>query len=298
MKINVQKRNGSIVDYDERKIVTAINKAMTNGSGIYKPDISFRIAKEITSVAEVVGSLSIKQIEDMVYSKLIEYGEPETAKAYEGYRAVQEYKRQKNTTDDSIMSLVNQTNVDVMGENSNKDAKLNSTQRDLIAGEVSRDMVQRKLFPSHLVQAHKEGKIYIHDTDYLLQPMTNCCIIDLESMLRDGTVINKKQITSPKSFQVASTVTTQIILQVTNGQFGGASINGIDRILAPYARKSYNKYFEKHLSRLNQLVKPYSSENITIAEKYAEEDLKKEIRDGIQTMQYQINTFSGSNGRV
>lgn len=162
MKINVQKRNGSIVDYDERKIVTAINKAMTNGSGIYKPDISFRIAKEITSVAEVVGSLSIKQIEDMVYSKLIEYGEPETAKAYEGYRAVQEYKRRKNTTDDSIMGLINQTNVDVMGENSNKNPTIASTQRDLIAGEVSKDIAKRKLIPSHLVQAHENGSIHIH----------------------------------------------------------------------------------------------------------------------------------------
>ena len=293
--LKVIKRDGREVDFDASKIVNAIDKAMKFGSGIYKPEISMQIADEIELIIREVRTLSIFQIEDMVYHKLIEHGEVETAKAYEGYRAIQEYKRKNNTTDDSVVGLLEFENHEVMRENSNKNAVLNSTQRDLIAGEVSKDLVKRKLFPSHLIQAHQEGKIHIHDQDYLIQPMHNCTIINLEDMLKNGTVINDKMIKSPKSFQVACTVTTQIIAQVTSSQFGGASINGIDRILAPYVKKSYDKYYEKHLERLEGLGLEAGLEEVAAG--YAWEDTKKEIKDGVQTMQYQINTISGSNGQ-
>lgn len=295
---NIEKRDGTLAPYDEEKIVVAIEKAMKYGSGIYKLDIAKEVAKEITAVGETIGSLTIRQVEDMVYSKLVSKGEGETAKAYEGYRAVQEYKRKNNTTDESIMGLINMTNTDVMNENSNKNATLNSTQRDLIAGEVSKDLVRRKLFPAHLIQAHDQGHMWIHDRDYLAQPMHNCEIINLEDMLKNGTVMNEKKISTPKSFQVASTITTQIIQAVTSMSYGGASINGIDRILAPYARKSYDKAYKKHIKRLSEdMVAPRAMVE-DMASKYADEDMKKEIRDGVQTIQYQINTMNGSNGRA
>lgn len=293
--LKVVKRDGRQVEFQSDKIVSAIEKAMKFGSGIFKPEVSVEIADEIEAVINEIGNLTIFQIEDMVYHKLIVHGEVQTAKAYEGYRAIQEYKRENNTTDDSIEGLLEFKNHDVMNENSNKNAVLNSTQRDLIAGEVSKDLVKRRLFPSHLIQAHQEGKIHIHDQDYLIQPMHNCTIINLEDMLRNGTVINDKMIKTPNSFQVACTITTQIIAQVTSSQFGGASINGIDRILAPYARKSFDKYYEKHYERLQELNMGDSIEEL--AEKYSWEDTKKEIKDGVQTMQYQINTISGSNGQ-
>ena len=292
--MKVAKRDNRQVDFDKSKIVNAIEKAMKFGSGIYRGDVSNQIADEIEAIIEETKSLNIFQIEDMVYHKLIEYGEAETARAYEGYRAIQEYKRKNNTIDDSIVGLLEFSNDEVMRENSNKNAVLNSTQRDLIAGEVSKDLVKRKLFPSHLIQAHEEGKIHIHDQDYLIQPMHNCTVINLEDMLKNGTVINDKMIRTPNSFQVACTITTQIIAQVTSAQFGGASINGIDRILAPYARKSYEKYYKKHLERIQDGHLPHPEK---LAEKYADEDMRKEIKDGVQTMQYQINTISGSNGQ-
>ena len=294
--IKTIKRDGRETKFEKEKIVSAIEKAMKYGSGNYEREVSLKIAREIEGVCEVTKVLNISQIEDMVYHKLIENGHINTAKSYEGYRAVQEHKRENNTTDGSIIELINFENEDLMRENSNKDAVLSSTQRDLIAGEVSKDLYTRKMLPAHLAQAHEEGLIHIHDRDYLLQNMHNCTVVDLEDMLKNGTVINGKQISSPKSFQVASTVTTQIIAQVTSSQYGGASINGIDRILAPYARKSYDKYYNVHKERLEDFNLKNSAIEAT-ARKYAWEDTKKEIKDGVQTMQYQINTLNSTNGQ-
>lgn len=269
---------------------------MRYGSGNYEEDVAFKIALEIEQICEVTKILNISQIEDMVYHKLIENNHVDTAKAYEGYRAVQEHKRENNTTDGSIIELINFKNEDLMRENSNKDAVLSSTQRDLIAGEVSKDLYTRKMLPTHLAQAHDEGLIHIHDRDYLLQNMHNCTIVNLEDMLKNGTVINGKQISRPKSFQVACTVTTQIIAQVSSSQYGGASINGIDRVLAPYVRESYNKYYRVHEKRFNDLkLDEYKVEDMS--KKYAWEDVKKEVKDGVQTMQYQINTLNSTNGQ-
>ena len=145
----------------------------------------------------------------------------ETAKAYEGYRAVQEFKRNNNTTDESILSLVSRKNEDVMDENSNKNGAINATQRDLIAGEVSKDIARRKLIPAYIVQAHDEAVLHWHDMDYEISPMHNCCLVNLEDMFTNGTVINEKLVETPKSFTTACTVATQIIAQVSSNQYGG-----------------------------------------------------------------------------
>ena len=213
MNIKVIKRNGNEVLFDKMRIVRAIEKAMKYGSGIYSYSTAMDVANEIYDecVDDAVTTISIFTIEDKVFNKLIAHGQNTTAQAYEAYKAVRKFQRENNTTDENIMTLVDRTNEAVITENSNKDAILNSTQRDLLAGEISKDIAMRKIIPAHLVQAHKNGSIHIHDMDYILQPMTNCCLINIGDMFENGTVINKKQIQKPKSFQVACTVLTQII---------------------------------------------------------------------------------------
>ncbi len=291
----VTKRDGREVAFDKSKIVDAINKAMKFGSGIFKPEISKEIADEIELVEDEVKKLSIYQIENMVYHKLIEKGEVETAKAYEGYRAIQEYKREENTTDDSILGLLDFTNEEVMKENSNKNATITSTQRDLIAGEVSKDIARRKLIPSHLVQAHDKGSIHIHDLDYIMQPMFNCCLPDIEDMLKNGTVINGKMVETPKSFQVACTVMTQIVAQVASNQYGGQSISSVDRILAPYVRVSFEKNIKRIKEEADLVGLEIDKEQL---EKIAWKRTKREVKDGVQTIQYQINTLMTTNGQA
>ena len=292
--IKVIKRDSEVVEFDKGKIVSAIEKAMKYGSGVHNKKIAVTIAEEVELVALQLNDVTVSQIENMVYNKLILHGDKATAKAYEGYRAIQEYKRQVNTTDIDVLGLIDSINEEVMTENSNKDAKLVSTQRDLIAGEVSKDMVKRKLYPPHITQAHEDGAIHLHDRDYLLQKMFNCCIPDLKDMLDNGTVINGKMIETPKSFQTACTITTQILAGVASSQWGGTSINGIDRILAPYVRKSFKKYLKE--VELEQ-TEHYDGVNNIIANEIAWERTKKEISNGIQTIQYQINTLNSSNGQ-
>lgn len=171
-----------------------------------------------------------------------------------------------------------------------------STQRDLIAGEVSKDIARRKIIPTDILEAHDSGAIHFHDMDYIIQPMFNCCLINLEDMLNNGTVINGKKIDTPKSFQVACTVTTQIIAQVASGQYGGQSINGIDRILAPFVRKSYDKLLAQVIE---EQVEVYGMEpNMEKAKEIAWKRTRKEVKDGIQTIQYQINTLMTTNGQA
>lgn len=293
----VIKRNGECVDFDKQKIITAIEKAMHSSSGIYCAGQAEQIADEIESFANTMSTpITIHGIEEQVYYKLLKYGNPATAKAYESYRSVQEYKRQINTSDQEIVGILNCSNLEVMDENSNKDAKVVSTQRDLIAGEVSKDIARRLLMPTDIVLAHDSGAIHFHDMDYIIQPMFNCCLINLKDMLDNGTVINGKKIDSPKSFQVACTVTTQIIAQVASGQFGGQSINGIDRILAPYVRKSYHKYLDAVVEEQREVygIEP----DMAKAEEIAWKRTRKEVKDGIQTIQYQINTLMTTNGQA
>ena len=219
------KRDGTTVPFDRSKIRIAIEKAMKNGSGLYHPDIAEAVARDCENhFLKLDETPTIYKIEGFVYDRLIHYNHSETARAYEGYRAVQQFKRQVNTTDDSILKLMRKSNEDLMMENSNKNAVICSTQRDLIAGEVSKDIARRKLIPPHIVQAHDEGAIHWHDMDYTLQPIFNCCLINIEDMLDNGTVINEKMVESPKSFSTACTVTTQIMAQVASNQYGGQSI--------------------------------------------------------------------------
>ncbi|MDO5738465.1 MAG: anaerobic ribonucleoside-triphosphate reductase [Eubacteriales bacterium] len=296
-KLEVIKRNGEKVDFDRQKIVDAIHKAMHSAAGVFVEGQAERIAQEIEDFASLQpAAVTIYGIEEQVYYKLLQYGNPATAKAYESYRSVQSYKRQINTSDEEIVGILNSSNIAVLDENSNKDARVVSTQRDLIAGEVSKDIARRLLMPTDIVLAHDSGAIHFHDMDYIIQPMFNCCLVNLEDMLGNGTVINGKRIDSPKSFQVACTVTTQIIAQVASGQYGGQSINGIDRILAPYARKSFIKYRDAALTEQTEI---YGLEpNEAKAEEIAWKRTRKEIKDGIQTIQYQINTLMTTNGQA
>ncbi|MFM1515639.1 anaerobic ribonucleoside-triphosphate reductase [Helcococcus ovis] len=295
--MEVIKRNGLIDKFDKEKIIIAIEKAMNSFTGIYEEGLALKIANEIEEIASKMEKpMTIHSIEDEVYYRLIKYNNLATAKAYESYRSVQEFKRKMNTIDKDVMGILNKSNEEVINENSNKDAKIVSTQRDLIAGEVSKDIARRKLIPADILLAHDTGAIHFHDMDYIMQPMFNCCLINLKDMLTNGTVVNGKKIDTPKSFQVACTVTTQIIAQVASGQYGGQSINGIDTILAPFVRKSFNKYLE--------LVKEEQQEIYGIkldmekAEKVAWKRTRKEVKDGIQTIQYQINTLMTTNGQA
>ena len=286
--LQVIKRNGKKVDFDKDKIVIAIEKAMQSSSGVYIEGQALEIANEIEKLAgEKELPLSIYDIEGEVYYRLIQNENPATARAYESYKSVQQFKREQNTTDDDILGLLNETNEDLMDENSNKNAVIASTQRDLIAGEVSKDIAKRKMIPGDLVEAHESGAIHIHDMDYFIQPIFNCCLVNMKDMLDDGTVVNGKMIETPKSFQVACNVMTQIIAQIASNQYGGQSIN--ISCLGKYLRRSYEKNLSLALDTLG---------DIELAEKMANQMTKKDLESGIQTIQYQINTLMTSNGQA
>ena len=285
-KLNIIKRDGSIVEFNKEKIENAILKAMKYGSGIYEEKIAKKIANEIEGY--YVGkdtTPSVYQVEEIVYIKLIDYKMELTAKAYEGYRAVQSFKREVNTTDESVLGLLDRSNEEVINENSNKDGLLAATQRDLIAGEISKDIARRKLIPSHIVQAHDEGVLHYHDMDYAMQPIHNCMLINLEDMLENGTVINNKLIESPNSFVTACTIVTQIIAQIASGQYGGNSIT--IRHLAPFLRKAHDKFLKKYSEK-------YSSE---VAKELAKDRMLEELKAGVQTIRYQLSTLFTSNGQ-
>ncbi|MCC0707237.1 anaerobic ribonucleoside-triphosphate reductase [Clostridioides sp. ES-S-0190-01] len=286
--MEIIKRDGSKVPFDNTKIQIAIEKAMKNGSGIYIEDISKLIANDAEFEFNNKKNIpTIHQIEDFVYDRLIHYGQKDTAKAYEGYRAVQSFKKQINTTDESILGLISKTNEDILRENSNKNSIIASTQRDLIAGEVSKDITRRKLIPPHIVQAHDEGVIHWHDMDYTLQSIFNCCLINIQDMLDNGTVINEKLVESPKSFSTACTVTTQIMAQVASNQYGGQSITV--KHLAPYLRKTYDKYYKKYLDK-------YKDENL--AKELADDRKLDDLKAGVQTIRYQLSTLMTTNGQA
>lgn len=285
-ELNIIKRDGNVAKFDKNKIEKAILKAMKYGSGVYIPEIAKEIAEEIENICmERDTKATVYKVEEMVYTKLIDYKQKLTAKAYEGYRAVQSFKRAINTTDDSILGLLDRSNEDVLNENSNKNGILASTQRDLVAGEVSKDMSRRKLIPAHIVHAHDEGVLHYHDMDYAMQPIHNCMLINLEDMLTNGTVINNKLVESPKSFGTACTIVTQIIAQIASAQYGGNTIT--IRHIAPFLRVSYDKYLSKY-------SKKYSLE---MAKELAEERMMEELKSGIQTIRYQLSTLHTSNGQ-
>lgn len=286
IKTKVIKRDGSVVDFDRSKIEKAILKAMRYGSGIVEEGIAKKISNKIEEyyVSKDINP-SVYQVEEMVYTKLITYGQELTAKAYEGYRAVQFFKREVNTTDESIIGLIEYTNEEVINENSNKNSYLAATQRDLIAGEISKDIARRKLIPSYIVQAHDEGILHYHDLDYAMQRIFNCDLINLEDMLQNGTVINDKMVESPKSFETACTVVTQIIAQIASGQYGGNSIT--IKHIAPFLNLTYKKYYNKY-------CKTYSKE---VSHELAKDRMSEQLKNGIQTIRYQLSTLATSNGQ-
>ncbi len=285
--MKVIKRDGSIVDFDKKKIKEAIIKSMKYGSGIYLGDIAKLIANDAEKYfRKEKETPTINKIEAYVYDRLVHYGQSVTARAYEGYRAVQAFKRNTNTTDESILTLLNKTNEDVIKENSNKNSVIAATQRDLIAGEVSKDISRRRLIPAHLVHAHDEGAIHWHDMDYTLAPIFNCCLINLEDMLENGTVINEKLVESPKSFSTACTVTTQIIAQVSSNQYGGQSITV--KHLAKYLKVTEEKAYKHYLELLA---------DEELAKKLAYDAKMKELKDGVQTIRYQLSTLQTTNGQ-
>ena len=285
--MKVVKRNGSLAGFDKNKIYNAIMKAMKNGSGIVKPNIAKKIADEIEEEFSDKDKIRISEIETAVFDKLIAKKQKITAKAYESYRAIQEFKRNRTELDKIIEGIVDGTNEEAINENSNKNAYIASTQRDLMAGEYSKDYSRRNLLPANILYAHDEGIIHMHDLDYFMQHIHNCCLVNLKDMLQNGTVINRKMIEKPKSLQTACTVATQAVQQIANGQYGGQTISLAH--LAPFVRISFHKYLEKYKNR------GCSPED---ANTYAMEDLHEEIKAGIQTIQYQINTFSTSNGQA
>ena len=287
--MKVTKRDGRIVEYDRNKIVVAIQKA--NAEVDHYEQVSDEKIDSIVAGIENkhMDNLMVEDIQDMIEQKLMSEGKFELAKKYIIYRYTREMVRRANTTDDSIMSLIKNSNKDVMEENSNKNAYIASTQRDLIAGEVSKDLTKRVLLPEKIVRAHEEGVIHFHDMDYFLQSIFNCCLINIGDMLENGTVMNGKLIESPKSFQVACTVMTQIISAVASSQYGGQSVD--IRHLGKYLRKSHDKYAMHYRQKYGNEI----SEDIL--EEFVQDRLSDELKSGVQTIQYQINTLMTTNGQ-
>ena len=296
--VKVIKRDGSYVDFCSDKIYKAILKAMPSGSGVDKK-IALEVAEEIKSECCNEEEVDISEIESMVYDKLIDKGHRLTAKSYEGYRRIREFQREnKNTTDEQIMRLVEDSDEYLKDENANKNPVLNPTKRDYIAGSVSSDATKRYLLSPDIVQAHTDGLIHFHDSDYFIQHMHNCDLINLEDMLQNGTVISDVMIEKPHSFSTACNIATQAVAQIASNQYGGQSISLAH--LAPFvevSRKKIRKEVEHELHDIaNTLLKGEELENVV--NKITEERLGKEVEKGIQTIQYQLVTLMTTNGQA
>ena len=287
--MKVIKRDGRAVDFDREKIRVAIQKA--NGEVRPKERATKEEVKEIITYIEDLAKkrILVEDIQDIIEEKLMEIGKYELAKKYIVYRYTRALVRKQNTTDESILGLIRNENKELAEENSNKNTMLASTQRDYIAGEVSRDLTKRMLLPEKISKAHEDGILHFHDADYFIQPIFNCCLINISDMLDNGTVMNGKMIESPKSFQVACTVTTQIIAAVASNQYGGQSVDLIH--LGKYLRKSYNKFKKEIESKYKGKIKD------SIIEDIVQTRLKAELKAGVQTIQYQINTLMTTNGQ-
>ena len=285
----VIKRDGQEVNYNRSKIIVAIGKA--NEEVPEEERISDQEIEEIVSYVETRKRkrILVEDIQDIIEQKLMALGKYDLAKRYIVYRYTRELVRRANTTDDSILSLIKNSNKEVMEENSNKNATAASTQRDLIAGEVSKDLTKRLLLPEKIAKAHEDGILHFHDADYFVQPIFNCCLINIQDMLDNGTVMNGKLIESPKSFQVACTVMTQIISAVASSQYGGQSVDL--KHLGKYLRKSHDKYEKAYRAHFGD---EFDDETI---EKLVQDRLKDELKSGVQTIQYQINTLMTTNGQ-
>ncbi len=286
--MKVVKRDGKSVDFDREKVRIAIRKA--NDCVCEDDRVTERQIENIVKYIEGLKKkrMLVEDIQDIIEQKLMSLDKYALAKEYITYRYTRALVRKSNTTDESILSLIKNTNKELAEENSNKSTVLASTQRDYIAGEVSRDLTRRILLPEKISKAHDEGLFHFHDADYFVQPIFNCCLINIEDMLDNGTVMNGKMIESPKSFQVACTVMTQIIAAVASNQYGGQSVD-ISH-LGKYVRKSKEKFIKNIKKNHKDLDKEF-------VEQLAMERLKDEVKAGVQTIQYQINTLMTTNGQ-
>ena len=286
--MKIVKRDGHIVDYDPQKIRIAIGKANNEVRG--KEKVSKEQIDEIIKYIEELNKkrILVEDIQDIIEEKLMSYGKYNLAKKYITYRYTRELVRKANTTDKSIKELIEGENEYWNSENSNKNAEVVTTQRDYLAGITSTDITRRFLLPEDIVEAHDKGIIHFHDADYFAQnALHNCELINLDDMLQNGTVINGVMIEKPHRFITAATIATQIILAVTSSSYGGATVSLTH--LAPFVRLSYEKYLKKYQSR-NLSKKD--------CEKFAMQDTKKEVEDGVQTFNYQVNSMTNTNGQA
>ena len=294
--MKIIKRNGSEAAFDISKIIVAIGKAnATVDESIRMTPVQIqRIAESVVLSCERLGrSPSVEEVQDMVEKQIMAHGAFEVAKNYITYRYTRTLVRQSNTTDDKILSLIECNNEEAKQENSNKNPVVNSTQRDYMAGEVSRDITNRILLPKEIVEAHNEGVIHFHDTDYFAQHMHNCDLVNLEDMLQNGTVITGTLIERPHSFSTACNIATQIIAQVASNQYGGQSISLAH--LAPFVDVSRKKIRAQVEAEIKELGVERDEEKIAAI---VENRLREEIRRGVQTIQYQVVTLLTTNGQA
>lgn len=294
--MKIIKRSGTEVTFDIDKIVNAIRAAnleVEEGSRLTDRQVIYA-AQNVAEACEKVGhTVSVEEIQDLVEDEIMRLDCYEVARHYIIYRYVQSLKRQKNTTDDKILSLIECNNEEVKQENSNKNPTVNSVQRDYMAGEISKDLTQRVLLPQEIVDAHNEGLIHFHDSDYFAQHMHNCDLVNLEDMLQNGTVISGTLIEKPHSFSTACNIATQIIAQVASSQYGGQSISLTH--LAPFVEVSRQKIRGEVARELEELGVSASAEKVR---EVVEDRLRDEIRRGVQTIQYQVVTLMTTNGQA
>ena len=295
-KIRVIKRNGEEVHFDRAKIVNAITKANGNVERIHQMN-PYQIEAIADTIAEQVQEMphavNVEDIQDMVETSIMEMRGYEVAQKYVRYRYRRELKRKSNTTDNGILALLDHINEEVNQENSNKNPVINSTQRDYMAGEVSKDLSKRVLLPEEIVRAHEEGIIHFHDTDYFAQKEHNCDLINLEDMLQNGTVISETMIEKPHSFFTACNVTTQIVAQVASNQYGGQSFTLAH--LAPFVDISRQKLRKNVIAERTECGEALDED---IINRVTERRLREEVKSGIQTIQYQLITLMTCNGQA
>ncbi|MBR2483442.1 MAG: anaerobic ribonucleoside-triphosphate reductase [Oscillospiraceae bacterium] len=294
--MKIIKRNGSEMPFDITKIIAAITKAneVVEDAERMTPVQIRRIAESVELQCEKLGrSPSVEEIQDLVETQIMAHGAYDVAKKYITYRYTRSLVRQSNTTDDKILSLIECNNEEAKQENSNKNPVVNSTQRDYMAGEVSRDITERILLPKEIVEAHEQGIIHFHDSDYFAQHMHNCDLVNLEDMLQNGTVITGTLIERPHSFSTACNIATQIIAQVASNQYGGQSISLAH--LAPFVDVSRSKIRAAVAAELNLAGARATAEQINTI---TESRLREEIRRGVQTIQYQVVTLLTTNGQA
>ena len=296
VKVNVIKRNGEEVSFDLLKIANAIKAANQEVAPIYQMN-EYQIQAIADNVAakinEMTHAVHVEDIQDMVETAIMEMRGYEVAQKYVRYRYKRELSRKSNTTDNGILSLIEHLNEEVNQENSNKNPVINSTQRDYMAGEVSKDLTMRVLLPEEIVRAHEKGIIHFHDSDYFAQKEHNCDLINLEDMLQNGTVISETLIEKPHSFSTACNITTQIVAQVASNQYGGQSFTLSH--LAPFVDVSRQKILKAVIEERQDLGEDMDQDIIS---KIVERRLRKEVQSGIQTIQYQLITLMTCNGQA